>query len=54
VYMDIGAARMESAWKKKKEKKTQCITSSPLMADQMPAPPWEGQLMCTLFLSMHQ
>ena len=24
-----------------------------LRADQMPGPPWEGQLMCTHFLSMH-
>ena len=28
--------------------------SSQLRADQMPGPPQEGQLMCTLFLSMRQ
>ena len=31
-----------------------CIFSSQFRADQMPGPPWEGQLMCTLFLSMRQ
>ena len=25
------------------------IFSSQVRADQMPGPPWEGQLMCTLF-----
>ena len=33
------------------EKKNHNIFSSQLRADQMPGPPREGQLMCTLFLS---
>ena len=35
-------------------KKNHCIFSSQPRADQMPGPPREGQLMCTLFLSTHQ
>ena len=31
-----------------------CMFSCQLRADEMPGPPREGQLMCTLFLSMHQ
>ena len=37
-----------------RKKKNRHIFSSQLRADQMPAPPQEGQLMCTLFLSMRQ
>ena len=33
------------------KKNVHTIFSSQLRADQMPGPPWEGQLMCTLFLS---
>ena len=36
------------------KKKKNCIFSSQPRANQMPGPPWEGQLMCTLFLSMRQ
>ena len=39
---------------KKKEKRNHYIFSSHLRADSMPGPPREGQLMCTLFLSMRQ
>ena len=35
-------------------KKTHHIFSSQPRADQMPGSPREGQLMCTLFLDMHQ
>ena len=35
-------------------KKNPYIFSSQLGADQMPGPPREGQLMCTLFLSTRQ
>ena len=37
-----------------KKKKNQYIFSSQLRADQMPGPTREGQLICTLFLSMRQ
>ena len=37
-----------------RKKKNCYIFSSQLRADQMPVPPREGQLMCTLFLSMPQ
>lgn len=37
-----------------KKKKNHYIFSSQPRADQMPGPPREGQLMCTLFLSTHQ
>ena len=37
-----------------RKKKNRDILSSQLRADQMPGSPWEGQLMCTFFLSMHQ
>ena len=37
-----------------KKKKNHHIFSSQLRVDQMPGPPWEGQLMCVLFLSMRQ
>ena len=40
--------------KKKKKKKNHYIFSSHLRAGQMPGPPREGQLMCTLFLSVRQ
>ena len=40
--------------KKKKNNKKHYIFPSQLRADQMPGPPREGQLMCTLFLSMRQ
>ena len=36
------------------KKKNHYIFSSHLRADQMPGPPWEGQLICTLFLGMRQ
>ena len=39
---------------RQKKKKNHNIFSSQLRADQMPGPPREGQLMCTLFLSMCQ
>ena len=38
----------------RRKKKNCYIFSSQLGADQMPGPPREGQLMCTLFLSMRQ
>ena len=38
----------------KEKEKNHCIFSSQLRADQMPGPPREGQLMCTLFLSTRQ
>ena len=41
---------MESAW----PKKNHYIVLSQLRADKMPGTPREGQLMCTLFLSMRQ
>ena len=34
-----------------KEKKNHYICSSQPRADQMPGPPWEGQLMCTHVLA---
>ena len=34
------------------QKKIHHVCSSQVRADQMPGPPWEGQLMCILFLSM--
>ena len=37
-----------------KKKKNHYIFSSQLRADQMPGPPREAQLMCTLFLSTRQ
>ena len=36
------------------KKKSHCIFSSQIRADQMPGAPRKGQLMCTLFLSMRQ
>lgn len=38
----------------KKEKNTHYIFSSQRRTDQMLGPPWEGQLMFTLLLSMRQ
>ena len=40
--------------RKREKKNYYCIFSCQLRADEMPGPPQEGQLMCTLFLSMHQ
>ena len=36
------------------KKKNHDIFFSQLRIDHVPGPPWEGWLMCTLFLSMHQ
>ena len=44
-----------SLYRKKEKKKNRYIFfSHPPRAEQMPDPPWEGQLMCTLFLSARQ
>ena len=40
------------AMKQKKKKEDHYIFSRQFRADQMPGPPQEGQLMCTLFVSM--
>ena len=40
-----------SGGREKKKRKNHYDLSSQLRADQMPGPPQEGQLMCTLFLS---
>ena len=47
-------ASLKKKKKKKKRKKNGYIFSSQLRADQMPGPPREGRLMCTLFLSTCQ
>ena len=43
---------MGAALQPLKNKKNHYIFSSQLRADQMPGPQRDGQLMCTLFLSM--
>ena len=50
VCNNCGKGRMKLSQKKKNH----YIFSSQLRADQTSGPPREGQLMCTLFLSMHQ
>jgi hypothetical protein len=51
----VGSLGKNKNWDegRRKEKNHHIFSSLP-RADEMPGPPWEGQLMCTLFLSTHQ